>query len=63
MDAENGKMTEREEAGLILFICDRRACDQCRPGCCRTPDPRHAYNFEMDRQGNLVEQLRPVPEV
>ena len=63
MDVENDKMTEREGAGLILFVCDRRACDQCKPGCLRTPDPRHAYNFEVDSLGNLVDHLRSVPEV
>lgn len=52
-----------EKSGLILFVCDRRACDQCRPGCIRTPDPRHAYNFEVDSRGNLVERPVPAPEV
>lgn len=55
--------TENQGQGLILFVCDRRACDQCSPGCIRTPDPRHAYNFEVDSRGNLVERPMPAPEV
>ena len=36
----------RLEQGKTLFLCDRRACDTCRPECRHTADIRHAVNFK-----------------
>lgn len=35
----------------VLYLCDRRACQKCSPGCRLTPDVRHAANFELDETG------------
>ena len=31
----------------ILYICDRKACDNCSDMCKHTTDIRHAVNFEQ----------------
>lgn len=36
---------ERQERNSVLYLCDRRACNHCRPECKHTTDPRHAVNF------------------
>lgn len=33
--------------GKILFICDKRRCAHCNPGCTLTSDIKHAKNFEL----------------
>lgn len=33
--------------GKILFICDKRRCAHCNPGCTHTSDIQHAKNFEL----------------
>lgn len=34
-----------EGKDVVLYVCDRRACNYCSPECKHTPDPRHAVNF------------------
>ena len=31
----------------VLYVCDRRACDQCSHECNHTTDISHAKNFEL----------------
>ena len=31
----------------ILYICDRKACENCNKECKHTTDIRHAVNFEQ----------------
>ena len=31
----------------ILYICDRKACENCNKECKHTTDIRHAANFEQ----------------
>lgn len=35
----------------ILFICDRRKCENCWDGCELTSDPEHAAHFRIDDCG------------
>ena len=32
----------------ILYLCDRKACENCHEECKHTSDIRHAVNFEQD---------------
>ena len=32
----------------ILYLCDRKACENCSDICKHTSDIRHAVNFEQD---------------
>lgn len=32
----------------ILYLCDRKACENCHEECKHTSDIRHAINFEQD---------------
>lgn len=32
----------------ILYLCDRKACENCSDICKHTTDIRHAINFEQD---------------
>lgn len=31
----------------ILYLCDRKACENCHEECKHTSDIRHAINFEQ----------------
>lgn len=31
---------------LVLYLCDRKACDKCNPECSHTNDINHAKSFE-----------------
>lgn len=40
-------MSEKNEESRILYICDRKKCEDCSyPICCHTEDVAHAKNFE-----------------
>ena len=41
---------------VILYICDRRACDSCHPDCMYTSDIRHACSFNMD--GKIMREFK-----
>lgn len=30
----------------VLYLCDRRKCEACKPYCTHTSDIEHAVNFE-----------------
>lgn len=38
---------------LVLYLCDKRACDRCNPECKYTEDIRHARNFELGAGKNV----------
>ncbi|MEG2332811.1 MAG: hypothetical protein RSB62_11005 [Bacteroides sp.] len=38
---------ESSSKGKVLYICDRRACNQCNPECMHTNDISHAKDFEL----------------
>lgn len=37
-----------------LYICDRRKCNSCNPKCTHTDDLRHAKNFAVASEGNII---------
>lgn len=37
----------RTPASVILYVCDRRACENCDDDCVYTADITHAKNFEL----------------
>ena len=41
----------------VLYLCDRRACETCRPTCFHTSDIRHAKHFAlvMGRKQSFIE--------
>lgn len=45
----------------VLYLCDRRACRQCRPPCTHTSDIAHAKNFELGLDDQtMIETSRPI---
>jgi len=40
----------------ILYLCDRKACEQCNPECQHTKDIYHAINFEKYEGGGYWEK-------
>ncbi|MGN0180390.1 MAG: hypothetical protein ACI4DY_13285 [Monoglobaceae bacterium] len=47
---------EVEPDKKLYYICDRRACETCRPECTHTSDIRHAENFELTPNGSFAEK-------
>ena len=54
----------------ILYLCDRRKCENCKPPCAHTTDISHAVNFEKKDdlwiekklEGNVVDVSSMVKE-
>ena len=46
---------ELKATPIVLYECDRRACESCNPECRLTKDIRHAENFQMTAFGVMVE--------
>lgn len=44
----------------VLYLCDRRACEECHEPCRHTPDIHHAKNFEVAEDGSMWERPQPV---
>jgi len=40
----------------ILYLCDRKACENCSPECRHTTDIYHAVNFEKCEGGGYWEK-------
>lgn len=40
---------------VVLYRCDRRACEKCYPECHLTVDIRHAVSFEVNQMGYFEE--------
>lgn len=41
----------------VLYLCDRRACDNCSwPECQHTLDIAHAVNFTLSPYGFFIEK-------
>lgn len=49
---------------LILYVCDRKACENCSPGCTHTSDINHAVYFEKmnSDKGVVFSELFEVPK-
>lgn len=47
-----------QEDRVILFECDRRACEKCNMTCRHTDDIRHAENFQLFNN-EFVEKVPP----
>lgn len=49
-------------ANKVLFVCDRRACNECSSdmdnGCRHTSNIKHAKNFKLN--GNIFVEIPPV---
>lgn len=45
---------KQKEDGNVLYLCDRRACDECHEYCNYTNDIKHAVNFK-NIEGVFVE--------
>lgn len=52
--SRQGKTEENMEE-KVFYLCDRRACEKCRPECSHTTDPSHAKNFVTTEKGGLWE--------
>ena len=37
---------KKVDDGTVLYLCDRRACDECNDYCEYTHDVKHAVNFK-----------------
>lgn len=48
----------RKRRADVLYLCDKKACSQCRPDCLHTTDPNHAVNFSFAYDRCWVEQER-----
>lgn len=44
---------------IVLYLCDKRACEICESPCMHTSDIRHAKNFERGINGGLIEKSDP----
>lgn len=45
-EKEKQRLDEEGAEIRILYICDRRKCDNCREECLHCSDVEHAKNFE-----------------
>lgn len=48
---------KRVEDGSVLYLCDRRACEECHEYCSHTCDVKHAVHFQ-NVKGVFVEDYK-----
>lgn len=42
----------------VVYLCDRRKCENCNPECTHTSDIKHAVNFRSN--GAVFEESRKI---
>lgn len=54
IEKEQPKIEERTNE--ILYVCDRKACENCNPFCYYTADIEHAVEFRKTDSGDYVQK-------
>jgi hypothetical protein len=46
----------------VLYLCDRRACDECHTECDHTDDIRHARNYTIESGCYIERQQKTLDD-
>lgn len=61
IEAYKARILEAEK--MVLYICDRRKCEDCHDDCHLTRDIDHAVMFYKNGQGDYVERIMIPKEI